>query len=158
MVEKGFSITVGGDIAAVKEDIPGFTEGITPTGHGIAVVLQSVAVQPAVTQVDLTVSSVGDEMHGQQVRAICENVTDLLDAVLIAVEHHHLDDPVVITLLQTVDQTLIVGHVVINKYQLAPYVRIQCVGMRFGIRCGILAIAKECCGGNVGDRRDRNRR
>ncbi len=129
-----FPGSAGGDVAAVKEDISILGQGIAPSGHGVAFLLQRRAVQPGVPQVDLPVGPVGDEMDSRQVRSLCEDCADLLEAVAVGFENHDLYDPIVITPLQVGDQLLVTLHVFADKNQLAHLSHIHQVWLQFGTR------------------------
>ena len=45
-IDQALPVTVGGDVAAVKKNIPRFSQGAAPAGNGVAVGLQAGIVEP----------------------------------------------------------------------------------------------------------------
>ena len=124
-VDQGHALRAARQVAAVEEHIAFISQGVAPSGNGIGILLQGGRIQPTAAQVDLGVGTVGDKMHGRQIRAIGQDFADLLDPVAIGLENRHLDYPVVVATLQIGGQLLVIGDVRADNYQLRA-----CLGSR----------------------------
>jgi hypothetical protein len=91
--------TAGCQIAAVKQDVAGIGKGVGPQCNLGAVLLQRICIQSGVTELDAAIAAVGNDVNGIDVVLLLELSRNLLDAVLVTIQH---DDFYVSTVIRVV--------------------------------------------------------
>ena len=108
---------VGGQLAAVDQDIGIGFEGIVPRTDGRCLGDQIVGADALSTQADLARCAVRDDMHGIDILLLRQGLTDELQAVLSVFDKHQLQLAGRV-IAQAVDDLLIIGRGAVDEHQL----------------------------------------
>jgi hypothetical protein len=121
IVNQSLAFAAAGKVAAVEHEVRVGLQRFAPTLDDMRESPHVVLTELAGAELQSSVGSMGDDVHGIQVPVAGQGFGDLLDAVAVAVDDDDLDLPPLLGRLhQVIDELLVVGRAGIDEDYLAP--------------------------------------
>ncbi|MCY1519004.1 hypothetical protein D9M68_537420 [compost metagenome] len=138
---------VGAHLATVEQDVALAVQGLADGIEQVAAAGKVAAVQPVVAQLDLADIAMAEDVDGVDAAATVEVVGDLLQAVLVRLQHHHFGAG-----FEAVDELPIVLYLAVDEHHLLAMVRRAGRGRGQGIAAGGSALGGGLAVGGIGCR------
>ena len=110
-IDEQLAVFGGGEVAAVDQKIARLDQCVTPCADRLGFLLQRFQIKGGVTQPDLALAAVTDQMDRVESLVLLQSLADLIQAISIAIKQHNLETAIIAGLAdQLIHQGLIIGR------------------------------------------------